>query len=74
MVTAQAFSVDEFCAAHRICRANFYGLLKKGEGPRIMKVGGRTLISVEAAADWRRAREADTAPRELGPQLKTAAA
>jgi len=29
-------------------------------GPRLMKVGRRTLISVEAAADWRRDMEAKT--------------
>ncbi|WP_212566890.1 hypothetical protein [Aromatoleum tolulyticum] len=35
----------------------FYKLMKSGHGPRIMKVGTRTLISVEAAADWRRQME-----------------
>ncbi len=34
-----------------------YDLLKKGEGPRIMTVGRRKLISNEAAADWRREME-----------------
>lgn len=48
-----AYTVDEFCKAHRIGRATFYTLLKDGQGPRVMKVGTRTLISVEAAADWR---------------------
>ncbi len=53
-----ALSVDQFCEAHHISRAYFYTLMKRGEGPRIMKVGKRRLISVEAAAAWRRAREA----------------
>lgn len=52
-----AFSVPEFCDSHRISRAKFYAELKNGNGPRIMKVGRRTLISLEAAADWRRAME-----------------
>jgi hypothetical protein len=52
-----AFTVDEFCMTHRISRPFFYKLLKDGTGPRIMKAGLRTLISIEAAADWRRARE-----------------
>jgi hypothetical protein len=53
-----AFSIVEFCALHRISRGYFYKILKQGLGPRIMTVGGRKLISHEAAADWRREREA----------------
>jgi hypothetical protein len=58
----QAYSIDEFCFAHGFCRATFYNLQKRGEGPRVMKVGGRQIISHEAAADWRRDRENSTAP------------
>ena len=36
-------------------RGFFYKLKKQGEGPREMKVGARTLITLEAAAEWRRA-------------------
>lgn len=60
----QAFSVDEFCHAHRICRASFYNLLKAGRGPATMKVGGRKLISIEAAAEWRRRMEAESSAAE----------
>jgi predicted DNA-binding transcriptional regulator AlpA len=56
----QAYSIDEFCFAHGFCRASFYNMLKRGEGPRVMKVGGRTLVSQEAAMDWRREREANS--------------
>ena len=56
-MSQQAFTVDEFCQGHRISRAGFYNLLKAGQGPRVMRVGGRVLVSVEAAADWRRAME-----------------
>jgi hypothetical protein len=52
-----AFSITEFCALHRISRAHFYNLVKAGLGPRVMDVGGRKLISQEAAADWRHERE-----------------
>jgi len=52
-----AYSVDEFCRRHGISRAYFYLLQRRGKAPRIMKVGARTLISVEAAADWRRQME-----------------
>jgi predicted DNA-binding transcriptional regulator AlpA len=50
----KAFSVDEFCAAHGISRAMFYKLCGEGKGPRLMAVGTRKLVSLEAAADWRR--------------------
>ncbi len=53
-----AFTVSEFCQRHRISRTVFYQLLKHGTGPRIFKCGVKTLISREAAAEWRRAGEA----------------
>jgi hypothetical protein len=56
----RASTVDEFCHSHRISRGTFYNLLKAGHGPSIMKVGARTLISAEAAADWRRKMETAT--------------
>jgi len=51
------YSVQEFCEAHDITKVLFYKMLKSGNGPRIMKVGTRTLISLDAAAEWRRACE-----------------
>jgi hypothetical protein len=48
----------QFCEAHGISRALFYVMQRDGRGPAIMKVGKRTLISVEAATDWRRRMEA----------------
>ena len=60
-MTIQAQTVDEFCQSHRISRGHFYNLLKEGRGPTVMKVGTRTLVSVEAAAAWRRAMEQQTA-------------
>jgi hypothetical protein len=55
---AAVYSVNEFCRAHRCSRATLYNWCNAGIGPRLMRVGGRTYISVEAAADWRREREA----------------
>jgi hypothetical protein len=52
-----AFSVFGFCLVHGLSRRKFYYMLRAGEGPRIMKCGTRTLISVEAAQRWRQARE-----------------
>lgn len=37
-----------------------YKLFAEGTGPRLIKIGTKNLISAEAAADWRRAREAAT--------------
>jgi hypothetical protein len=51
------YSINEFCEAYRICRASFYNYQRAGVGPRIMRVGSRRIISVEAAEDWRRERE-----------------
>jgi hypothetical protein len=55
------YSVDEFCSAHAISRAMFYKLRAGGKAPRTMSVGSRTLISYEAAADWRRLCESEAA-------------
>lgn len=57
----QSYSVDEFCTLNDISRALFYNLTKEGKAPRLMKVGRRTLISTEAAADWRNRMEELTA-------------
>lgn len=55
-----AQSVDEFCKANGISQSFFYKLAKQGKAPRIMKVGKRTLISSEAASDWRKEMEVAT--------------
>jgi predicted DNA-binding transcriptional regulator AlpA len=52
-----ALSIPEFCRRHGISRAHFYNLSKTGDAPAVMRVGRRTLISVEAAAEWRRRME-----------------
>ena len=52
-----AYSVSAFCDAHEISRSFFYELRKAGLGPLVMKVRGRTIISNESAAEWRRRME-----------------
>jgi predicted DNA-binding transcriptional regulator AlpA len=52
-----ALTIPEFCKAHGISEGFFYKLKKQGEGPREMKLGARTLITLESAAEWRRERE-----------------
>jgi hypothetical protein len=58
------FSIPEFCVAHRISDAMYFKLKQQGLGPTEMVVGGRRLISVEAAARWRKARETRGAATE----------
>ncbi|MCK1314973.1 hypothetical protein [Bradyrhizobium sp. 23] len=50
-----AYSIDEFCARHRISVQLFYK--NRDQMPRGFNVGTRVLISKEAAAAWRRERE-----------------
>lgn len=57
---APASTVPQFCDQHHISKVHFYNLVKQGKGPRLMKLGRRTLISSEAAADWRARMEAET--------------
>ena len=56
-----------FAKPHGISEGMFYKMKKQNRGltPREMKIGTRTLITFEAAADWRAEREAaSTAPPE----------
>lgn len=52
-------SIKDFCARYRISRNCLYNLWSCGEGPAVMRVGRRRLISVEAAAEWRKHAERD---------------
>lgn len=54
------YTVPQFLDGHNISRAHFYELVKQGKGPRLLKPGRRTLITAEAAADWRKQMEAET--------------
>jgi predicted DNA-binding transcriptional regulator AlpA len=58
-IPAYAQSVEEFCESHSISRSLFYKLHRDGKAPRIMKIGRRTLISNEAAIEWRKSMEVD---------------
>ncbi len=55
-----AMSIRLFCKRHGISPSFFHYLIKVGKGPRTMKLGQRTLITSEAARDWRLEREAET--------------
>ena len=60
----QFLNVSDFCESHGISRGHFYRLLKDGLGPDIVKIGKRTLISVESAARWRRRMEQQSAQEQ----------
>jgi len=55
--TFAAFTIAEFCRAHRISQSMYFKMRNLGLGPREMAVGSRRLISQEAATEWRKARE-----------------
>src|SRR6267154_2495179 len=38
-VRPAAYTVDEFCEALRLSRATFYNLIRRGKGPRILRIG-----------------------------------
>jgi hypothetical protein len=48
-----AYTIPEFCAAHRISQAFFYELKKLGRGPREKRLNSRIIITAESAAAWR---------------------
>jgi hypothetical protein len=60
---SDCFTVEEFCRSHRIGRTTFYALAKIGKAPRTIHLAQKVLVSREAAADWRREREAESANR-----------
>ena len=54
-----SYTINEFCAAERISRAQIYKEWRADRGPRYFLVGGHRRISAEARAAWRRKREAE---------------
>jgi hypothetical protein len=57
-VAREAFTIQEFCAAYRISEDMFHKMRRAGWAPAVMKVGTKVLISIAAAEQWRRDREA----------------
>jgi len=52
-----ALSLEAFCRSHGISLRFFFALQKQGKAPKVMKVGRRRLVSIEAATQWRRQME-----------------
>ena len=61
-------SVSAFCADNGLSRSLFYRLLKDGRGPRVTKIGRRSLISGQAAAEWRARMEGETTQAARSPK------
>ena len=57
---AAAYTIPEFCEAHRISESMYYKIRADGLGPREARALSKVIITKEAAADWRRARETPT--------------
>jgi predicted DNA-binding transcriptional regulator AlpA len=53
-----AMSIPQFAEAHGISEGFYYKLKRQGRAPRELKLGSRTLITFESAAQWRAEREA----------------
>lgn len=56
-IPRSAFTIKEFCQAHRLSEAMYFKLRAAGLGPREMRAMRKVTISIEAAEQWRRARE-----------------
>jgi hypothetical protein len=63
MEEVDVYTIPEFCRRHGFSESFYHKLQQKGLGPRIMKVGARTLISLDAAAQWRQEREEAASPK-----------
>jgi hypothetical protein len=63
-VPCGAYTIPQFARAHGFSEAMYHKLKRQGLAPVEMAVGTRRLISVEAAAAWRRTREGPIASAE----------
>jgi hypothetical protein len=59
-VERAAYSISEFCAAHRISQSMYFKIRNAGLGPREARALNKVIITLQSADDWRRERE--TAP------------
>jgi len=50
-----AYTVGEFCKAHRVSRSWLYQEWKAGRGPRVRRIGTKIITPIEAALEWRNA-------------------
>lgn len=48
-----AFTIQQFCEDHSFSKNMFYKLKRAGLAPKMIAVGARRIITVEAAMEWR---------------------
>jgi hypothetical protein len=64
-----AYSIQEFCRRNGFSVSFHHKLQRQGIGPRLMRLGKRTLVTIEAADAWRHEREAESAkPRTVAAE------
>lgn len=47
-----SYSVTDLCDLANISKALFYKSIRDGWGPRVTKIGRRTIITADAAETW----------------------
>jgi hypothetical protein len=57
-----AYTVAEFCVAHRVSQSMYYKMREAGKGPRESHAGTKILISLTNAAAW--LKQTETQPAE----------
>ncbi|HZW20241.1 hypothetical protein [Noviherbaspirillum sp.] len=58
------FTIRQFCEDHDLSKAFFYKLVRNGLGPKVLKVGRRSMVTTEAAAEWRAAMQERSGKKE----------
>jgi predicted DNA-binding transcriptional regulator AlpA len=57
-VPLRAYSIPQFCEAYNMSVWTYYRIAKDGIGPKIRKVGSKTLIGIADAEAWFEKRKA----------------
>jgi predicted DNA-binding transcriptional regulator AlpA len=59
----RGWKIPEWGQLYNLGRAKSYQLIKDGQGPRTIKVGGVEIVTNEADAEWRQRKQAEAAER-----------
>jgi hypothetical protein len=54
IIEPAAYTIEEFCKAHKISLGLYYKIKKAGTGPREKEINNRRIITREAAVEWRK--------------------
>jgi predicted DNA-binding transcriptional regulator AlpA len=64
------YSIKEFCSAVGISKASFYRLAAADQAPPITKIGDRSLIRAESAAEWAEEQEGKGSGAPSNPRTR----